>query len=284
MPGPRLEAEGGADIAPGEAAGEVPRERDALWLVLGTLPEGPRRALLDDVAAQVTAAEAKANPLLVNFLDEPPPESFFKTRPWLGPALNAARALTCERWRVPGGGGLVRAVAEPAAPPGEGSLAAPLGGASLAAWTPGSRDIERLRSAAWPASLGLLVRFATGDDARRGAAALGERLASGESTIGALLLGPGAASAPEAVPFRLSARASRARGELIEIARHLVEGPPAGPPCAWLAPLAGEAYVVPRLGALARLAEFVDETRRTLRDRGAAAHYYDGRQGNFERA
>jgi hypothetical protein len=168
----------------------------------------------------------------------------------------------------------VRASAGPPAPPGAGSFAA---------WAPGDGD-ERARVAAWPAAFGLPLRFATADDARRGVAALGARLIEAEASVGAVLPGPGAVAPPERVPLAPSARARRSRHELVALACHLVEGPPPGPPCPWFAPADGEAYVVPRLGALARRAEFVDDVRRALRDGRADAHYYDGGRAGFERA
>jgi hypothetical protein len=252
--GPALESAGSKGVRALEPSGAVPDDRAAVWLTVAALPGPARASLLDDIGAQVVAAEARKNLLLMNFLEEGPPAAVLASRPWLGPALNAARALTCRRWRVPGAGGWVLALAAGASPaPG-----------AFAAWTPRAAGGEAARLAAWPASFGVLVTFASRADASGGAEALGERLASADSAVGAVLAG--APAAPVRAPFSLSARARRSRHELVALAAHLVDGPPAGPACFWLGPSEAEVYVVPRLGALARHASFVDEVRRALRD------------------
>lgn len=269
-PGPRLVAEEQGSAREGLA----PDDGRALWLLLASLPEARRRALLDDVTAQITAAEAKTNRLMLNFLDdEPPSSSFFPSRPWLAPSLNAARALTCQRWAVPGGG-FVRAFAEGVAPP-EGAVAA---------WAVQQGEAERLRFAAWPTSFGVFARFATADDTRRGTAALTERVGRDDSPLAVMLSGTGLGPALERPVIALSARARRSKDEFVTFARLLAEGPPAGPPCPWLAPRENEIYVVPRLGELVRHAGFVDEVRRTMRDAGASAQCHDARRGVSEAA
>jgi hypothetical protein len=258
--GPWLRVEAAADLEPEGAIAWR-----GLALALRALPEARRTELVEDVSQWVADAEARSNPFVVDLSDEstPPLE---RVRSWFLPIWNAATALDARRWRLPRENLDVAIVRDELA--GSGPRV-------FRAWQgEGDSQIERARFAAWAVARARLVDCGSTEGRDRLAARLGDRLGDPDSCIGLFVDSRHLDRADRCRPFdsilemaersrRLAARAQPGSldPELKSLLAHVPPGEPISTVKDWLDLGANEVLVVPRLGALARVAAYEGELK-----------------------
>ena len=241
-----------------------------LALAMRALPEVRSAELVRDVSSWLSRMEAKAHPLMDDLEDASP--LLEGVRAWFLPVWNSACALVDDRFRVPGRDWSV----VPARLGASGPMAA-----GWPAWpdaTERERDPDRelARFAAWPISQALLVDCVAQRGIVQGARAMQARLLERSSLIGVFVLPAKKPVEPSPEFDEIRALSERARKFATRtqrtiddpaVAALLAEAPPAELPFAlegWLDLAATEMLVVPRLGALARTAQFAEEVHAAL--------------------
>jgi hypothetical protein len=256
--GPRLRVHEGSKPAPGTA------EPPALWLALATLDATRRAALLDDLEAALSSAEARANPLLVDLMDDDPGAVLRRNGPWLLPLCSAANALLAGRYEAPDG------FAVEVLP-----VHAPVERGDLPAWGPLPHDerARRARFLAWPASRCLLVEARTREVREAIESDLRQAAAEASSALALVITRThcrGQSDDPRLahVLSRL-ARASRAAPDANS---PLVLTMPAGTDglLPWVSLSDTDLLVVPKLGGLSPSARFASEVRARIRPHDAS--------------
>jgi hypothetical protein len=239
---------------------------DAGFLALAALPTQQRLALIEDAENAVVMFEARANPLLNDFVGEDPDAILRQLSSiWL-PLFTAAEALTRGVWRIAGSTEVVRAVqTNPAdaiwsgAAWGRSNVSPLAGSASFAAW-PITRAV--LLSVAHPHQIAPLV-----DAVRTGIAEPDSRLA----LVLTRELQRNRALCPEhaaLVTLALRTLALAKRANLEPRLRHVLNGisaPRSGAHITpWLELSNTELLIVPRLGALGAISSFVKQVEQTV--------------------
>jgi hypothetical protein len=250
-------------LTPGEPDGVAAWR--GLALAMRALPEERRAELGQEASQWLDDMEARHHPLVVDLTEgsSPPLE---RIRGWFLPIWNAACALDVRRWRLPS-----REL--------EVAIASTRNVRAFRAWEDGAdRDslIVAARFAAWPVTSARLVDARTPEQMARFESALRKRLCDPDSCLALFVDRTSLDRTEPCADFdavrKLAERARRfaraAPSEIDPELRSLLEHlPPVEPPTtltSWLDLRACEVLVVPRLGALARRAEF-DAELRTLR-------------------
>lgn len=237
-----------------------PEEPAILWLALATLSPAQRASLLDEVEAAMASVEARANPLLVDLVEDDVVDVFHRNQGWLLPLCTAASALLAVSYEGPDGF-RVRALApDSARKPGD-----------VAAWKSGDEDRRerRARFLAWPASRSLVVRARSKDGARALEADLRNACSRKESAISLVLDRPLLEGrSPEPRLDTVLGRLAKAQ-ERFQTDEDLQLVPKVPTPGVAISPWVilddSEFLVVPKLGALSPSDRFASEIRERLR-------------------
>jgi hypothetical protein len=257
-------------------------------LLLASLTQADRSALLDDLLAALSSLEARLNPLLLDLAGASLDEVLAGRRAWLLPAANACLSLADGRWGSPPGPSVVALPpGAPACGPGERELS-PVA-------QPGEHPEPwqlRARFVAWPLGCGVMIRFPTEASAAGALEALRARVSSAASLVAAVVdrdalsrrLDAGAGEQGDGASGDLRELRARARafvrlravhpageaddGELTTLLGGLAEAPSTAPLLPFLALSPGEVLVVPRQGALARVGELRSEVSEAVAGRG----------------
>jgi hypothetical protein len=261
-------------------AWEPPSSDDerAAALALGTLapPElEALRAALDDLE---TRLQARSNPMVEDLEDGDPLAPLALLLRRFLPALTACDAIASRRRATPEGT-MVVAVAMTCEAPDGGATCLPLWNPSPGGRSPEERSVERARFLEWPLATAAVLGFA--NVAEAGSARANLRAGSREAASRiALVLDEadlrggedGGVAEVRRIATRVLTLASHDRAVDTTVLELIAREPPPGSRrVPWLRLDAEEILVVPRLGALANLASFVDEIERHLGGAGLAA-------------
>jgi hypothetical protein len=249
--------------------------RTAAWLTFATLSSDGRAKLLDLIEELLDSLEAQRHPFGHDLAEETPEALVRREAPWLLPVWTASRSIaqTC----FVGGDGVLTVVVADAKRP------LPPHFRSFDAFdrTEGDSDLRLSRFLAWPITTDRRVSTTDRNAAMTLWAQLRSRTCARESSIAlvvdqatqradiAALVGSETTSRVTAIQARLGrCRQVECRGCEMLSAAMLAwsKGPPPAPVLPWLDLRAGEALVVPRLGALSQPERFAAELNRAVHE------------------
>lgn len=213
-------------------------------LVLANLPDDKRRALLSDLEEAVASGEARAHPLLEDFLELDAEAVAKEHQPALLPLVTAARALLKGSWPLPDGGAIS------VVPRDEKSV-------EVRAWGKVKPELETARRFAWPVVDALRLRLSTSSERAAVFHELRQYATDPNASTGVCVdLESLRKPIPDAADFQKLAR--RANIPMLQFLKNVdLERPE----CGWLELDALTLWVVPKLGKLASRERFVDEVR-----------------------
>ncbi len=213
-------------------------------LVLANLPDGKRQALLSDLEEAVVSGEARAHPLLEDFLEVDAEAVAKEHQPALLPLVTAARALLKGAWPLPNGGTISVRPHDEQSP-------------ELPAWGEVGAELEPMRRFAWPVVNGLRLRFSTTSERAAVFRELRQFSTDRQASTGLCVdvesLGR---PLPDAAEFQKLAR--RANIPMLGFLKNVREE---RPELGWLELDALTLWIVPKLGKLASRTRFVDEVQ-----------------------
>jgi hypothetical protein len=262
-------------------AAATPAAWRGLALTLRGLPSNRRAELVQATSDYLSAAEAKASPLVVDLLDDDA-VPFDSVRAWFLPAWNTAAALVADSWPVPGTNWSVVPVRH---------VTLEARSSAWQAWPtagrPSDPEGDRVRFAAWPVSHAILLDCGTDAGVARVVARLEAQIGDPSSSVGAWtvhpLLEPGPVAEFEAIRAlalraqKLELRAGRGTTDrwLEGLLSVVPENEPKSGLERWLDLAPNEILVAPRLGALARSARFLQEIREAASRAGVSGPRLD---------
>jgi hypothetical protein len=237
------------------------REHPVSWLTLATLPAEQRGPFLDDLDAAAVSTEARANPLLVDFVGESVSDVLERARGWFLPLCTAAQALLEPLCYAPDG------FAVEALPRG----ASPRDG-DVSGWRAGPEgaNARRARFLAWGASRSLVLRGSSRADlvgAERTLRPLCCRTDSSVALVVTKEMAHGVSPDPriDGVLARFSRLARAPGAPALPLSPVLPR--PGEELVPWLALSDRELLVVPKLGALSPSRRFGTEVLSSLNTR-----------------
>lgn len=244
-----------------QAPSPAPASAPAALLVLNSLSEAGRERLAQALHALAASVARRKNPLFVP-LDESDERTAVRNLvAQTAPAFTAAKSLLAGQWSSPEGDRGVRPVSRCA----DRNLCV-----ALRLRSEDSAEAKRARFLAWPLGYAIVLKLDDGAKLDEVSEAL---RAPGSNHIALVLTGADVQTLrPSPALSSLQKEARRALAALsgkptplIDNLAGLAQARSGKNPMPWLALPAGAILIVPRLGALATIEQFVDEVRARVR-------------------